>query len=54
MTKVGREVKSEFVLKAVGAEELDRFKEDVFPKGGIDFKEGDAAVPWRRYYFESY
>ena len=32
----GRACKSEFVVQAVGPEERDRFKEEIFPLGGID------------------
>jgi len=46
--KQGREVKSYFVLKAVGEKPLDRFEDEVFPLGGHINQQREQSTPFRR------
>ena len=50
----GRACSSEFVTNAVGAEPRDRFREEIFPTGGIDNRQDENSTPFRRKFYESY
>ena len=50
----GREVHSEFVVQATGAEPRDRFRDEIFPLGGIDNAQSEESTPFRRKFYEAY
>ena len=50
----GRECRSDFVVQAFSAEPKDRFKEEIFPFGGIDNAQDENGTQFRRKFFESY
>ena len=50
----GQECRSDFVVTVFGSEKRDRFKEEIFPLGGIDNQQDEHSTPFRRKFYESY
>ena len=50
----GREAKSDFISKAVGLKDKDKFMDEMFPEGGRPKGQGDGDAPTRAKSFESF